>query len=105
MAARNTFNALFRPGALAIVADAAALFLIGLGSVPINDKMAIYASFWAVCMVVTVLVTLPMLLAILPKPQGRRDQAHRRPHGFSRSWPLVVGTRGALADGAVGRPW
>ncbi|MEZ5562472.1 MAG: MMPL family transporter [Gammaproteobacteria bacterium] len=70
LAARNTFNALFRPGALAIVADAAALFLIGLGSVPINDKMAVYASFWAVSMLVTVLVTLPMLLAILPKPKN-----------------------------------
>lgn len=69
VAARNTFNALFRPGALAIVADAAALFLIGLGSVPINDKMAIYASFWAVCMVVTVLVTIPMMLALLPQPK------------------------------------
>ncbi len=68
VAARNTFNALFRPGALAIVADAAALYLIGLGSVPINDKMAIYASFWAACMVITVLVTLPMLLALLPQP-------------------------------------
>lgn len=69
-AARNTFNALFRPGALAIVADAAALALIGLGSVPINDKMAIYASFWALCMVVTVLVTIPMMLALLPQPKN-----------------------------------
>ncbi|MCC7258649.1 MAG: MMPL family transporter [Gammaproteobacteria bacterium] len=93
VAARNTFNALFRPGALAIVADAAALFLIGLGSVPINDKMAVYASFWAVCMVVTVLVTLPMLLAILPKP---RDVAIK--HTVVRTvFPKlagVVGTRG-----------
>ena len=68
-AARNTFNALFRPGALAIVADASALYLIGLGSVPINDKMAIYASFWAVCMVATVLIVIPMLLAELPRPR------------------------------------
>ncbi|MFQ5660051.1 MAG: RND family transporter [Gammaproteobacteria bacterium] len=68
-AARNTFNALFRPGSLAIVADAAALALIGLGSVPINDKMAVYASFWALCMVVTVLVVVPMLLAELPQPK------------------------------------
>lgn len=93
LAARNTFNALFRPGALAIVADAAALFLIGLGSVPINDKMAYYASFWAVCMVVTVLVTLPMLLALLPKP---RDVAIK--HTVVRTvFPKlanVVGTRG-----------
>ncbi|MBT7951373.1 MAG: MMPL family transporter [Gammaproteobacteria bacterium] len=70
LAARNTFNSLFRPGALAIVADAAALYLIGLGSVPINDKMAIYASFWALTMVVTVLVLIPMLLAELPKPRN-----------------------------------
>lgn len=93
VAARNTFNALFRPGALAIVADAAALFLIGLGSVPINDKMAVYASFWAVCMVATVLVALPMMLALLPKP---RDVAVK--HNLVRTvFPklaLVVGTRG-----------
>lgn len=70
VASRNTFNSLFRPGALAIVADACALALIGLGSVPINDKMAVYASFWAVCMVVTVLVTVPMLLSLLPQPKN-----------------------------------
>ena len=69
-AARNTFNSLFRPGALAIVADACALALIGLGSVPINDKMAVYASFWALCMIVTVLVTVPMLLSLLPQPKN-----------------------------------
>lgn len=69
-AARNTFNSLFRPGALAIVADACALALIGLGSVPINDKMAVYASFWALCMVVTVLVSVPMLLSLLPQPKN-----------------------------------
>ncbi len=69
-AARNTFNSLFRPGALAIVADAAALYLIGLGSVPINDKMAVYASFWALIMVVTVLIVIPMTLAELPRPKN-----------------------------------
>lgn len=91
LAARNTFNSLFRPGALAIVADAAALFLIGLGSVPINDKMAIYASFWAISMVVTVLVTIPMLLALLPQPRDIRIR-----QGFSRrifpKLALVTGT-------------
>ncbi len=92
LAARNTFNALFRPGALAIVADAAALFLIGLGSVPINDKMAVYASFWAVCMVVTVLVTLPMLLAILPKPRKIATKSTIVRKIFPML-ALVVGTR------------
>jgi hypothetical protein len=93
LAARNTFNALFRPGALAIVADAAALFLIGLGSVPINDKMAIYASFWAVSMLVTVLVTLPMLLAILPKPKNIAIKRTFIREVFPKL-AAVVGTRG-----------
>ena len=91
MAARNTFNALFRPGALAIVADASALYLIGLGSVPINDKMAIYASFWAVIMLITVLVAVPMMLAILPTPKNTEIR-----HGIIRKiFPKlanVVGT-------------
>jgi len=69
LAARNTFNSLFRPGGLAIVADASALFMIGLGSVPINDKMAIYASFWALSMIITVLIAIPMMLALLPQPR------------------------------------
>jgi len=80
IAARNTFNSLFRPGGLAIVADASALFLIGLGSVPINDKMAIYASFWAVTMLVTVLVAIPMMLALLPQPKIIEQK-----HSISRS--------------------
>lgn len=90
-AARNTFNALFRPGALAIVADASALYLIGLGSVPINDKMAIYASFWAVCMVVTVLIVIPMLLAELPRP-GEVAVKHTLARAIFPRFAQVVGT-------------
>jgi predicted RND superfamily exporter protein len=90
-AARNTFNALFRPGALAIAADAAALSLIGLGSVPINDKMAIYASFWAACMLVTVLVTLPMMLALLPQPKNV-EVKHTIVRKIFPKLALVVGT-------------
>ena len=85
-AARNTFNSLFRPGALAIVADACALALIGLGSVPINDKMSIYASFWAVCMVVTVLTTIPMLLSVFPQPK----HVEMKPNVLRKVFPKVA---------------
>ena len=104
VAARNTFNALFRPGALAIVADASALFLIGLGSVPINDKMAIYASFWAVCMVFTVLVALPMLLAILPKPKDVTIRHNVVRIQFFPGWPGWSERRSAPVQ-CCGRPW
>ena len=54
--------------------------------------MAIYASFWAVSMVVTVLVTLPMLLAILPKPKNISIKRTFIRDAFPKL-ALVVGTR------------
>lgn len=90
-AARNTFNSLFRPGALAIVADAAALALIGLGSVPINDNMAVYASFWALSMVVTVLITIPMMLSLLPQPK-QAEIKHTALKGIFRELAVVTAT-------------
>jgi predicted RND superfamily exporter protein len=79
IAARNTCKSLIWPDALALVADVAVQSMIGVSSVPSNDKMAIYASFRALTMVVTVLVTLPMPLTLLPQP---RDTAIK--HGLSR---------------------
>jgi hypothetical protein len=91
LSARNTFNSLFRPGSLAIVADAAALALIGLGSVPINDKMAVYASFWALSMVVTVLIVIPMLLSLLPQPK-QVEIKHTVMTGIFPKLAVVTGT-------------
>lgn len=69
-AAHRTFDSLFRPGTLGIVSDAIGLLLIALGSVPINVKLGIYASLWAACVVVTVLITVPLILSLLPKPKS-----------------------------------
>ena len=60
---------------------------------PINDKMAIYASFWAVCMVVTVLITIPMLLAELPRPKEVAVK-HTMARVIFPKFARVVGTRG-----------
>lgn len=68
-AAHRTFDSLFRPGSLGIVSDAIGLSLIALGSVPINVKLGIYASLWAACVVVTVLIAVPLMLSLLPKPK------------------------------------
>lgn len=68
-AAHRTFDSLFRPGTLGIISDAIGLLLIALGSVPINVKLGIYASLWAVGVVFTVLMAVPLLLSILPKPK------------------------------------
>jgi hypothetical protein len=74
-AARNTFDSLFRPGSLGVVSDAVGLLLIALGSVPINTKMAYYASLWAAAVIPTVLVFIPVALSQLPQPKGRENAA------------------------------
>jgi predicted RND superfamily exporter protein len=74
-AARNTFEGLFRPGSLGVISDAIGLLLISLGSVPINDKLAIYASLWAGSVIITVLIFLPVMLEILPQ-RGVKSTAH-----------------------------
>ncbi|MGB1743135.1 MAG: efflux RND transporter permease subunit, partial [Cycloclasticus sp.] len=75
IAARNTFEGLFRPGSLGVISDAIGLLLISLGTVPINDKLAIYASLWAGSVVITVLIFLPVMLEILPQT-GEQSTKH-----------------------------
>lgn len=69
-AAQSTFDKLFRPGTLGVVSDAIGLLLIAIGSIPLNTKLAHYASLWAISIVITVLVAVPLLLSILPKPKN-----------------------------------
>jgi predicted RND superfamily exporter protein len=68
-AARTAFENLFRPGSLGVISDAIGLMLISLGSVPINDKLAVYASLWALSVIVTVLIAIPVMLELLPRPR------------------------------------
>ncbi len=70
-AAHLAFTNLFRPGCLGIVSDAIGLLLISIGSVPINDKLAVYACLWALSVVVTVIIAVPCVLQLLPTPKIR----------------------------------
>lgn len=69
-AAQRTFENLFRPGTLGVVSDAIGLLLISIGSIPLNTKLAHYASLWAFSIIITVLLAVPLLLSILPKPKN-----------------------------------
>ena len=69
-AAKVTFAGLFRPGSLGVISDAISLLLISLGSVPINDKLAVYASLWAGSVIITVLISVPLALEVLPTPKN-----------------------------------
>lgn len=69
-AAKETFNSLFRPGSLGVVSDAVGLLLISVGSIPLNTQLGFYASLWAITVVFTVLVGVPILLTLLPTPKN-----------------------------------
>ncbi len=85
-AARTTFDSLFRPGSLGVISDAVGLLLISLGSIPINTKLSYYASLWALCVIVNVLVMVPMLLSVLPQPKRAEIR-----HGWIRKFLPKVG--------------
>jgi len=69
-AARATFDSLFRPGSLGVVSDAVGLSLIAIGSIALNTKLGVYASLWAMTVILTVLIGVPLLLSILPTPKN-----------------------------------
>jgi uncharacterized protein len=69
LAARHTFESLFRPGALGVVCDSIGLGLIAVGSIPFNTKLSHYATLWAISILFTVLIAVPALLSTLPKPK------------------------------------
>ena len=71
-AATGTFKSLFRPGTLGVVSDAIGLLLIAVGSIPLNTKLAHYASLWALCIIPTVLIALPAALSILPAQKTKQ---------------------------------
>ncbi len=91
-AARLTFESLFRPGSLGVVSDAIGLLLIAIGSIPLNTKMAHYASIWALSIIITVLLAVPLLLSILPRPKSSEIKSN------------VFRNIGALVAGIVSGP-
>lgn len=93
-AARRTFETLFRPGTLGIVSDAVGLLLISLGSSPINVKLGIYASIWAGTVVITVLITVPLVLSLLPLRKTGGDSVDKAQAGVFAALARFVTSKG-----------
>ena len=96
-AARAAFENLFRPGSLGVISDAIGLLLISLGSVPINDKLAVYASLWALSVVVTVLIAVPVTLEILPDTSHKEMKHSALRQVFPRVATAVTSRAGVTA--------
>jgi hypothetical protein len=92
-AARHTFEHLFRPGSLGVFSDAIGILVVAISSIPINHKLGIYAALWSISVIVTVLVLVPALLAVLPRPKVVEREVH--------TLGKVIGRYGALISKPV----
>jgi uncharacterized protein len=70
----KTCVALFRPGALAVIADLAGILLISLAPIPLLQKLATMGAFWFLSIFVSGMVISPILLTLLPAPPKREPR-------------------------------
>ena len=96
-AAHVAFTNLFRPGSLGVISDAIGLLLISVGSVPINDKLAVYACLWALAVIITVIISIPCILQLLPTPKVRPAGSSAMAKLFIKIAELVTRPRAPAA--------
>jgi hypothetical protein len=65
------FRKQFSPGALGVIADALGTFFIALADIPLMHKLVVFCGFWALSLIVTVLVAFPVLISFMPAPKGK----------------------------------
>jgi predicted RND superfamily exporter protein len=63
---------LLLPGTLAIVTDAFGIFVIGVSSIALMKKVAIFGAFWALSIVVTEMLLNRLMIAYFPDPRSLR---------------------------------
>lgn len=72
LASIETFKGLFGPGFVAIITDAAGVFLVYTAPIPLLQKLAVMGSFWVLSIVISDLIFNPILLSYLPAPRWSR---------------------------------
>ena len=68
--AKALILALFGSGTLGIFADVIGLLVISVSSIPVLRQLSIFCAFWAVTIIPTVLILIPVILAIFGIPES-----------------------------------
>jgi predicted RND superfamily exporter protein len=93
---------LLRPGILAIVTDAFGILVIGVSSIALMKKVAIFGAFWALSIAVTALLLNRLMILYFPPP---RSYVHYTPQWcvglLRRVGDLATGKRGPRLTFAV----
>jgi len=98
-AARRTFNALFIPAIVALLADLVGFVTILLIPVRVIQEMAITASLGVGVVILTDLILLPVLVSFVKTDSGYRGRIIHRTQQLSRVWDKLaqIGKRGPAA--------
>src|SRR5260221_10344061 len=59
---------LLLPGGIGVLADAAGILVLAVATIPLVRKLAFFASFWGFSNLFTILLLIPLLLDVLPRP-------------------------------------
>ncbi len=76
-AVRIAMGELLLPATLGILADAFALLVLTISSMPMISKLGMYCSFWGASNLVTVAVLVPLIMSLLPKPTVSMQEEHK----------------------------
>ena len=76
-AVRIAMGELILPAGLGILADAMALLVLALSSMPLIAKLGYYCSFWGASNLITVAVLVPLAMSLLPTPRVTVQEEHK----------------------------
>ena len=76
-AVRVAMGELLLPATLGILADAFALLVLTVSSMPMISKLGYYCAFWGASNLVTVAVFVPLIMSLLPTPTVTRQEEHK----------------------------
>jgi predicted RND superfamily exporter protein len=76
-AVRTAMGELLLPATLGILADAFALLVLTISSMPMISKLGMYCAFWGASNLVTVAVLVPLVMSLLPKPTVSMQEEHK----------------------------
>ena len=97
--ARALIMALFGSGMLGIVTDALGILVIALATIPIMQELAYFCSFWAASAIISVLIFIPVVVAIIGVPE--QAQVLQR---LERGWATrILTSLGRVVSGAHAR--
>ena len=68
--AEITMGVMLAPSVLGIITDALGILFIGLAPIPAMQRFALFAGFWALCLIPTGVILIAILLSYLPTPRN-----------------------------------